>query len=124
MSIIHGSWIVNSGQNYFFIWGEAWRSLVNQKYTLNKSGDFVHPFDLSQKEFLDLCNSHELDIADLLNKSRWQSQLVGMPTIVTGKDEAKKIQPVFAGDIVKSEASLDLYLWEVKGFKLTPSQAV
>ena len=124
MSIIHGSWIVNSGQNYFFLWGETWRSLINQKFTLNKSGDFVHPFDLSKQEFLDLCDSHELDIADLLNQSRWQTQLVGMPTIVTGTDETKKIQPVFAGDIVKSEASLDLYLWEVRGFKLTPSQAI
>lgn len=124
MSIIHGSWIVNSGQNYFFVWGETWRSLVNQKFSLNKSGDFVHPFDLSKQEFLDLCQSHELDIADLLNKSRWQAQLVGMPTMVTGKDEQKKIQPVFAGDIVKSEASLDLYLWEVKGFKLTPAQGI
>ena len=124
MSIIHGSWIVNSGQNYFFIWGETWRSLVNQKFALNKSGDFVHPFDLSKQEFLDLCDSHELDIADLLNESKWQTQLVGMPTIVEGTDENKKIQPVFAGDIVKSEASLDLYLWEVKGFKLTSVQAI
>ncbi len=124
MSIIHGSWIVNSGQNYFFIWGETWRSLVNQKFSLNKSGDFIHPFDLSQQEFLDLCQSHELNIANLLNESRWQTQLVGMPTIVTGTEDSKKIQPVFAGDIVKSEASLDLYLWEVKGYKLTPAQAI
>ena len=124
MSIIHGSWIVNSGQNYFFIWGEAWRSLVNQKFALNKSGDFVHPFDLSKQEFLNLCDSYELNIVDLLEQCRWQTQLVGMPTIVEGKDENKKIQPVFAGDIVKSEASLDLYLWEVKGFKLTPVQAI
>ena len=124
MSIIHGSWIVNSGQNYFFIWGEAWRSLVHQKFTLNKSGDFVHPFDLSKQELLDLCDSHKLGIADLLDKGKWQTQLVGMPTIVEGKDDSKKIQPVFAGDIVKSEASLDLYLWEVKGFKLTPVRAI
>ncbi|MCC0175768.1 DEAD/DEAH box helicase [Waterburya agarophytonicola K14] len=124
MSIIHGSWIVNSGQNYFFIWGETWRSLVNEKFSLNKSGDFIHPFDLSQQELLDLCQSHQLDILDLLNQSTWQTQLVGMPTIVTGTEDSKKIQPVFAGDIVESEASLDLYLWEVKGFRLTPQQTV
>ncbi|MEM8828948.1 MAG: SNF2-related protein [Cyanobacteria bacterium P01_G01_bin.19] len=124
MSIIHGSWIVNSGQNYFFIWGETWRSLVNQKFSLNKSGDFVHPFDLSKQEFLDLCQHHELEVSDLLEQSRWQTQLVGMPTIVTGTEDSKKIQPVYAGDIVKSEASLDLYLWEVKGFRLTPLQTV
>jgi SNF2 family DNA or RNA helicase len=124
MSIIHGSWIVNSGQDYFFIWGETWRSLVNQKFSLNKSGDFIHPFDLSKPELLDLCQSHELEIVDLLTKSTWQTQLVGMPTIVTGTEDTKKIQPVFAGDIVQSESSLDLYLWEVKGFRLTPRQAI
>ena len=83
MSIIHGSWIVNSGQDYFFVWGEAWRSLVNENFSLNKSGDFIHPFDLSRPELLDLFESHELDVAELLNQSNWQTQLIGMPTIVT-----------------------------------------
>ena len=124
MSIIHGSWIVNSGQDYFFIWGEAWKSLVNETFSLNKSGDFVHPFDLTKTAFLDLCQSYELDIADLLHQCQWQTQLVGMPTMVTGTEDSKKIQPVFAGDIVEAEASLDLYLWEVKGFCLTPHQAI
>ena len=124
MSIIHGSWIVNSGQDYFFVWGETWRSLVNTSFSLNKSGDFIHPFDLSKQELLDLFKSHELDIADLLSQSNWQTQLIGMPTIVSGTGETRKIQPVFAGDIVESESSLDLYLWEVKGFRLTPTEAV
>ncbi|WP_319419744.1 DEAD/DEAH box helicase [Pleurocapsa sp. FMAR1] len=124
MSIIHGSWIVNSGQDYFFVWGEAWRSLVNENFSLNKSGDFIHPFDLSRQELLDLFQSHELDVAKLLAKSNWQTQLIGMPTVVTGTGESRKIQPVYAKDIVEAESSLDLYLWEVKGFGLTPTEAV
>ncbi|MEO0835020.1 MAG: DEAD/DEAH box helicase [Cyanobacteria bacterium J06642_3] len=124
MSIIHGSWIVNSGKDYFFIWGQAWRSLVNEAFTLNKSGDFIHPFNVSRSELLDLFHRHELNVADLLGKSRWQTQLVGMPTIVTGTAENKKVQPVFAGNVVKEEAKLDLYLWEVEGFKLTPTETI
>ena len=124
MSIIHGSWIVNSGQNYFFVWRETWRSLVNEKYFLNKAGEFIHPFYLAKQELLDLCQHHELNVIDLLNKSTWHTQLVGMPTVVTGTEDSKKIQPVFAGDIVEAESSLDLYLWEVKGFRLTPQEAV
>ncbi len=124
MSIIHGSWIVNSGQDYFFVWGEAWRSLVNENFSLNKSGDFIHPFDLSRPELTDLFQSHELNVAELLNKSNWQTQLIGMPTVVTGTGESRKIQPVYAKDIVEAESSLDLYLWEVKGFRLTPREAV
>jgi SNF2 family DNA or RNA helicase len=124
MSMIHGSWVVNSGQDYFFIWGESWRSLVNESFSLNEAGDFVHPFDLSQPELLKLFQSQELDIKELLAASKWQKQLIGIPTIVTGTEEEKKVQPVFAGDLVEAEASLDLYLWEVEGFCLTPSEAI
>lgn len=124
MSIIHGSWIVNSGQDYFFVWGETWRSLVNQSFSLNATGDFVHPFDLTQEELLTLCQRCELEITDLLSSSQWQTQLVGMPTVVSGTGEEKRIQPVFAGDRVEAEENLDLYLWEVKGFRLTPRQTV
>ena len=124
MSIIHGSWIVNSGQVYFFVWGQAWRSLVNEAFSLNKSGDFIHPFALSRPELLDLFQSHELDVRELLDESKWQKQLVGMPTIITGTADSKKVQPVFAGNTVKDESNLDLYLWEVTGFRLTPPEAV
>jgi SNF2 family DNA or RNA helicase len=124
MSIIHGSWIVNSGQDYFFVWGETWRSLVNETFSLNEAGDFIHPFDLSQSELLDLFQSQELDIKELLTASNWQKQLIGIPTIITDTEEGKKIQPVFAGDLVESESNLDLYLWEVEGFRLTPSETI
>ena len=122
MSIIHGSWIVNSG-DYFFVWGEAWRSLVNETLSLNKSGDFIHPFNLSRLELLNLFQSHELDVANLLDASKWQTQLVGMPTIVTSTEE-KKVQPVFAGNATEGESKLDLYLWEVQGFRLSAGETI
>ena len=124
MSIIHGSWIVNAGQDYFFVWGQAWRSLVNETFSLNKSGDFVHPFNLRKSELLDLFHSHELEVEELLEQSKWHTQLVGMPTMITVAAEQKKVQPVYAGNAVKDEANLDLYLWEVRGFRLTVDETV
>jgi SNF2 family DNA or RNA helicase len=124
MSMIHGSWIVNSGQDYFFVWGETWRSLVNETFSLNEAGDFIHPFDLSGPELLDLFQSHELDIKELLTANNWQKQLIGIPTIITDTEEGKKVQPVFAGDLVESESNLDLYLWEVEGFRLTSGETI
>ena len=124
MSIIHGSWIVNAGQDYFFVWGQAWRSLVNETFSLNKSGDFVHPFNLDKSALLDLFHSHEVDVEDLLSQGKWHTQLVGMPTIITGTADKKKVQPVFAGNAVKGEANLDLYLWEVRGFRLSVEQTL
>jgi SNF2 family DNA or RNA helicase len=124
MSIIHGSWIVNAGQDYFFVWGQVWRSLVNETFSLNKSGDFIHPFNLQRSELLDLFQSHELGVADLLEQSKWHTQLVGMPTIISETPQSKKVQPVFAGNVVKEESKLDLYLWEVKGFRLTVEETI
>ncbi|MEL7408079.1 MAG: ATP-dependent helicase, partial [Cyanobacteria bacterium J06558_2] len=124
MSIIHGSWIVNSGKDYFFVWGQAWRSLINEAFKLNKSGDFVHPFCLSRDELKNLFLRHELDVAKLFEQSSWQPQLVGMPTIVTETGNSKKVQPVFAGNAVEGESKLDLYLWEVQGFRLTLAETI
>ncbi|NJO97499.1 MAG: DEAD/DEAH box helicase [Pleurocapsa sp. CRU_1_2] len=124
MSIIHGSWIVNAGQDYFFVWGQAWRSLVNETFYLNKSGDFIHPFSLQRSELLDRFPSHELEVGDLLNQSKWHTQLVGLPTIITESAQSKKVQPVFAGNAVENESKLDLYLWEVKGFRLTIEETI
>ncbi|MEL6931064.1 MAG: SNF2 helicase-associated domain-containing protein, partial [Cyanobacteria bacterium J06600_6] len=93
-------------------------------FSLNKSGDFVHPFNLRKSELLDLFHSHELDVDNLLNQSRWHTQLVGMPTIITKTGDKKKVQPVYAGNAVKGESNLDLYLWEVRGFRLTPEETI
>ena len=124
MSIIHGSWSVHAGQDYFFIWGEVWRSLVNENYATNEAGDLVHPFDLSCPELLELLKSHELKFVELFDNRKWQTQLIAIPTIITGSEENKKIQPVFARDSLESESTLDSYLWEVEGFRLTPHETI
>ncbi len=130
MTIIHGSWIVKSEQDYFFVWGEAWRSLVNED-TNNIEGDLIHPFCLSAEKLLALFNSHEIIVKDILTpesiNNNWTTQVITIPTVEKGRGKSKKIQPIFAEDsseIIAKIKSLKLSDWQVEGFCLTPSEAI
>ena len=127
MSIIHGSWIVQSNQNYFFVWGEAWRSLVNVDLAQNAEGDLLHPFCLSQAELIALFAKHDLAIAEILGADRltasWHEQFVEIPSIEQGEGATQKLLPLFAGESV-AERQSTLYDWLASGFWLTPAAAI
>ena len=38
MTVLHGTWIENRQEQYFFIWGETWRSLSDDI----PLEDFIH----------------------------------------------------------------------------------
>lgn len=130
MTIVHGSWIVKSDRNYLFVWGEAWRSLVNEDAN-DPKGDSIHPFCLSAEKLLTLLNSHEIAIekilaADYINNN-WQTQYITIPSLEKGRGKNKQIQPIFAGDALESLAkskSLKSYPWQVSGFCLPPKDAI
>ncbi|MGF1542667.1 MAG: SNF2-related protein [Pleurocapsa sp.] len=131
MVIIHGSWIVKSEQNYFFIWGEAWRSLVNGDVNSIEEEGLIHPFCLSTEKLLAFFNSHEIVAKDVLNEenlnSNWMTRVITIPSITKGRGKSKKIQPIFAGDSQKFTAnnkSLKLYDWQVEGVCLEATEAL
>ena len=59
MSILHGSWISES--NSFFIWGEAWRSLVNLKSKDEPIEIESNPFCLAEQESTAFLQEHNLN---------------------------------------------------------------
>jgi SNF2 family DNA or RNA helicase len=127
MSIIHGSWIVISDQDYFFVWGEVWRSLINLDSVANNEGDLIHPFCLPLEELLSLFKSHDLVIDGLSETTNWITQTINIPTFETGRGNSKKIQPLFAGDSLEKERDrndLQSYHWQVEGFCLAPTQTI
>ena len=128
MSIIHGSWIVQSNQNYFFVWGEAWRSLVNADIAQNAEGDLIHPFALPQAELLALLAKQDLAIASILEADEltasWQEQFVEIPSIEQGEGENQKLIPLFTGESIDPERHTVLYDWLTAGFCLSPSAAI
>lgn len=129
MAIIHGSWIVKSDGDYFFIWAEAWRSLVNLDATNDTHGSFVHPFCLSEGELSDLFKNHNLALVKVLKrqlKDLWTTEKIVIPTVVKGRGKNKKLQPLYAGDTIsaENESSLEKHRWQVEGISLTPAEAI
>ena len=128
MSIIHGSWIVQSNQNYFFVWGETWRSLVNADIAQNAEGDLIHPFALPQAELLALLAKQDLAIASILETDElaasWQEQFVEIPSIEQDEGENQKLIPLFTGESIDTERPTVLYDWLTAGFCLSPSAAI
>ena len=131
MAIIHGNWIVKSEQDYFFVWGEAWRSLVNEDVNSNSERHLIHPFCLSTEKLLALFNSHEIAVKDILNtedlNKNWTAQVITIPSVEKGRGKNKKIQPIFAGDseeAITKNKSFGLHSWQIAGFSLTPSEAI
>ncbi len=128
MSIIHGSWIVQSNQNYFFVWGETWRSLVNADIAQNAEGDLIHPFAFPQAELLALLAKQDLAIASILETDElaasWQEQFVEIPSIEQDEGENQKLIPLFTGESIDTERPTVLYDWLTAGFCLSPSAAI
>jgi SNF2 family DNA or RNA helicase len=126
MSILHGSWILQSEQNYFFIWGEAWRSLVNVEFT-TQDESLINPFCLSSEQIVSLLNNNNLKLDKILDRkiqltNRWLRQTITIPSIIDFKN--KTIQPIFSENLSTETTALELYSWTVEGFYLTATETI
>lgn len=126
MSILHGSWILQSEQNYFFVWGEAWRSLVNVEFTIQKQ-DSINPFGLSGEQIASLLKNNNLYLNKILGKetklnNRWFSQKINIPSIINSKNNT--IQPIFSENLSNETKVLELSPWQVEGFYLTATETI
>jgi SNF2 family DNA or RNA helicase len=120
MAIIHGNWILDSECNSFWIWGEAWRSLVNLELATNDRGVLIYPFTLSEEELSNLLQEYRI-------ASNWQTRSLKLPTIVRGKGKKQQYLPIFSGDNlaeISQEETIELHLWEVSGFTITADSAI
>ena len=112
MSILHGGWICE--ENSFYLWGEAWRSLVNQKV---KDSDAIapHPFAVEPEELVELLSQQNLtcNFGD-------RSIALSVPSLRKRKNSP--LLPIFSLNLAELEAKdlkkLELYPWLVSGFVL------
>ncbi|ELS04038.1 DNA/RNA helicase, superfamily II, SNF2 family [Xenococcus sp. PCC 7305] len=125
MSIIHGNWIADVDDNYFFVWGETWRSLVNEKSSDLNSSISSHPFCLEHDDLLATLKELKLISAkDLVKPFISQDKTINIPSLQQGK---KEISPVFSQNLstleIEPKQKILLHNWQVSGVALTPKEA-
>lgn len=142
MAILHGTWIINHQNSYFFIWGEIWRS--SQVHTQVSAEISLHPLAMTSGELNEWLETSNLSIANLIqsnttNKQRIKSkpqieiklpihsQIISLPTdfVESNKSELTTISPVYSvGVDINYSSSQYLHPWKIEGFCLTPALAI
>jgi SNF2 family DNA or RNA helicase len=127
MSVLHGSWILHSDCDYFFVWGEVWRSLINLKSTTNSEENYNHPFCLQQQQLLEFLKDCNLKTESFLKSeinltSRWLTQSITLPSYKNHKTQ--QYQPIFSENLSTESQPLELFTWQLSGFYLTASETI
>ncbi|MGL5871732.1 MAG: SNF2-related protein [Xenococcaceae cyanobacterium] len=123
MPTLHGSWILQQENSYFFVWGETWKSGVSVESATDEIP--VHPFVCDREELIScLQDNNLLDISgdgftlpsrDRLEK-KWQTQIINLPSQKATK--TKTSLPILSGNLLTEEInskSLVLNYWQVSG---------
>ena len=128
MSILHGSWILQSDNERLFIWGESWRSLVAVESNTNSEELSIHPFCLSQAELVSLLADYDFSWDEFFDREindrdRWVEQSINIPSRKEGK--RKPLQPIYSEKLTEDEINkIEFSPWQVQGFYLTNTEAV
>ena len=60
MTILHGTWIENTSEKHFFIWGETWRSLSSD--ISSDDSILMYPFSVDKQGIVEQLNSNKIKI--------------------------------------------------------------
>ncbi len=139
MPSIHGSWIIHPQQQYFFLWGEIWRTLISKESTEIESRESTeknilpHPFYQNLEELTSNLESYQLPLSKIFHNNnsledylqkKWQLQTITLPSKTTEKGD---LLPFLSEEILNDSEdfqSISLHSWQVKGLSLTPAETV
>ncbi|AFZ58002.1 helicase [Anabaena cylindrica FACHB-243] len=142
MAILHGNWVINNQNSYFFIWGEIWRS--SQVQTEVSAEIPLHPLAMTSDELNECLELSNLSIANLIQpspntkqklksqaiaktKSPSYSQIVSLPTdfLATNKSKLTAISPIYSVGVgIDFLSSQHLQPWQINGFCLNSTTAI
>ena len=69
MTILHGSWILQNQERYFFVWGEVWRFLNAISIETTSDDVALMPLGMEPEELIDFLGAHQFKIANLIPSS-------------------------------------------------------
>ncbi|OBQ01526.1 MAG: helicase [Anabaena sp. LE011-02] len=142
MATLHGTWIINNQNSYFFIWGETWRSSQGQTEVFAEIP--LHPLAMTAVELNEWLEASNLSIANVIQPSPTtkqklkskppteiklpvHSQIVSLPTyfLENNKSGLTTISPVHSVSVdIDSPSSQYLHPWQIDGFCLAPALAI
>ncbi|MDJ0729602.1 MAG: DEAD/DEAH box helicase [Crocosphaera sp.] len=116
MTTLHGTWIKNTPEKYFFIWGETWRSLSADLSSEDSS--LMYPFALDQEDIIEQFNLNKIKI-EQKKDIEWVVKRFYLPSKFIGK--SKQPIPLLSTELkegVFEQDNLKLIPWEIEGIKL------
>ena len=115
MTILHGTWIQNTPEKYFFIWGETWRSL--SKDISSDDSISMYPFSVDKQEIIKQFNSNKIKI-EKNKKIESVSRVFDLPSKVIPK--SKQTIPLLSTELKDNnfaEDDIQLIAWQIEGIK-------
>lgn len=151
MTILHGNWILQNQERYFFIWGEIWRFLNPISIEIASDDVPLVPLGTKSEELIDFLESRQFKVGKLIpslgtvssgsqkkpkvtgNSSvnlKSTTQIIGLPTTiekseVSGSISVFPIHSLRVGEAENIENNHQyLQPWRVEGICLNPTEAI
>lgn len=122
MAILHGSWISRVNAQYFFVWGETWRTTTPEDATSDEFSS--HPFCLNSEELLQFMRDQGIKL-DFEQMQELTTENIAIPSERVGRK--KQYLPIFSENINFEEVDTKktlIYPWKVQGIRLDAAQTI
>ncbi|MDJ0843421.1 MAG: DEAD/DEAH box helicase [Crocosphaera sp.] len=116
MIVLHGTWIENTQEKYFFIWGETWRSLSSD--VLGEDSAWIYPFSVQKEDIIEQLSSNNIKVENY-QKIEGVAKVFYLPS--KHQDSSKQLIPLLSTELKEANFEQDvisLIPWQIEGIKL------
>ncbi|EAZ90453.1 DEAD/DEAH box helicase [Crocosphaera chwakensis] len=116
MTVLHGTWIDNTQEKYFFIWGENWRSLSDD--LVLQDSILLHPFAVDKDEVFAQLNTNNITF-QFKKDVKFVSEIFYLPS--QSIDKSKKRIPLLSTQLEEDffdQEGIDFVSCKIEGVGL------